>query len=412
MPGLADEKQPVPVLEGATRSGQPLTADSVAKALGPALADSRLGPKVSSVVLDLETGDRLYDKSGDTLATPASTIKLSTAAAALVARGSEYRIETKVVAGPNPGEVVIIGGGDVTLSVDGAGAYPGAGKLSDLATQVKTALAGQAVTKVIVDSSLFTGAGTGPGWAPADIGSWVNTVVPLAVDGGRVDPKDPAGEGAKRQPDPAASAGSAFAKLLSTDKVSVVAGKADVGAREYGKVLSPTIGRLVEFALLRSDNVLAEALARQAALGRGKQASFEGAMEGVQEAVAGLGLTPPTGQVDGSGMSPKNQVPASYLGGLFVRAAKPDHPELRYLFTGLPVAGFSGGLDPRYPPTADGTGVVRAKTGTLTGVDALAGVITTKSGRAVVFVVMADASPSFADARPAIDKAAGQLAKL
>ncbi|WP_412540801.1 D-alanyl-D-alanine carboxypeptidase [Longispora sp. K20-0274] len=411
MPGIADEKPPVPVLESGAQGGQPVSADAVAKALGPALADPRLGPKVTSVVLDLATGEKLYDKGGDTPATPASTIKLSTAAAALVARGSEYRIETKAVAGAQPGEVVIVGGGDVTLSVDGTGAYPGAGKLSDLANQVKTALAGQAPTKVTVDASLFPGSPTAPGWDPHDVGGFVNKVVALATDGGRVDPKL-LYEGGPRQPDPAMSAGTAFAKLLGVPATAVAPGKAAAGAQEYGKVLSPTIGRLVEIALVRSDNVLAEALARQAALGRGKPASFEGAMTGIQEAIGGLGLTPPTGQLDGSGMSAKDQVTAGYLASLYVRAAKPDHPELRYLFTGVPVAGYTGGLDDRYPPTADGAGAVRAKTGTLTGVDALAGVVTTKGGRALVFVVICDASPGLDSARPAIDKAAGQLAKL
>ncbi|MEV6523453.1 D-alanyl-D-alanine carboxypeptidase [Longispora sp. NPDC051575] len=411
MPGLANEPSPAPVLEAAARAGQPLTPDAVARVLATALADPRLGPKVTAVVLDLETGEKVYDKGGDTPAVPASTIKLSTAAAALTARGADYRIETKVVAGAQPGEIVLVGGGDVTLSLDGAGAYPGAAKLSDLANQVKTALVGQALTKVTVDNSAFAGPGTAPGWAPADIGSWVNTVVPVAVDGGRFEAKDPAGEGSKRQPDPSIAAGGALAKLVG-GTVPVALGKADPGAREYGKVLSPTIGRLVEIALLRSDNVLAEALARQVALAKGKPGSFEGAMAGIQETVTGLGLTPPAGQVDGSGMSGRNQVSAGYLGSLLTRAAKPDHPELRYLFTGLPVAGFSGGLDPRYPPTADGAGAVRAKTGTLTGVDALAGLVTTKGGRTVVLVVLCDASPGLDGARAAIDKAAGQLAKL
>ena len=55
----------------------------------------------------------------------------------LAARGPAYRIPTRAVAGANPGEVVIVGGGDPTLAVDKNGFYPGAARLDDLAAQVR-----------------------------------------------------------------------------------------------------------------------------------------------------------------------------------------------------------------------------------------------------------------------------------
>jgi D-alanyl-D-alanine carboxypeptidase/D-alanyl-D-alanine-endopeptidase (penicillin-binding protein 4) len=59
------------------------------------------------------------------------------------------------------------------------------------------------------------------------------------------------------------------------------------------------------------------------------------------------------------------------------------------------VAGFTGSLAYRFtdelrPQTAPGVGVVRAKTGTLTGVHGLAGVILTRDGAALGYVAIAD----------------------
>lgn len=76
---------------------------------------------------------------------------------------------------------------------------------------------------------------------------------------------------------------------------------------------------------------------------------------------------------DGSGLDRADKVSAGLLAGLLALAAGPDHPELRPVLTGLPVAGFSGTLGDRYTATSPATGLIRAKTGTLTGVNSLAG---------------------------------------
>ena len=64
------------------------------------------------------------------------------------------------------------------------------------------------------------------------------------------------------------------------------------------------------------------------------------------------------------------------LARLLQVAADPAHPALRTVLTSLPVAGFTGTLADRFtrPPSRSGAGLVRAKTGTLTGVSTLAGV--------------------------------------
>ena len=72
-------------------------------------------------------------------------------------------------------------------------------------------------------------------------------------------------------------------------------------------------------------------------------------------------------------------------------ASSTDHPALRPVLTGLPVAGFVGSLQARFDDAPAGArGRVRAKTGTLTGVSGLAGVITDLDGNRMAFVAIAD----------------------
>ena len=115
---------------------------------------------------------------------------------------------------------------------------------------------------------------------------------------------------------------------------------------------------------------------------------------------------------DGSGLSRDNVLaPATLLAVLRVAAAA-EHPELRALLTGLPVAGFTGSLEYRFVDAAPAArGRVRAKTGTLRGTSSLAGVVTDLDGTSVAFVLMADRVPLLKTlaARDALDAAAAAI---
>jgi D-alanyl-D-alanine carboxypeptidase/D-alanyl-D-alanine-endopeptidase (penicillin-binding protein 4) len=97
---------------------------------------------------------------------------------------------------------------------------------------------------------------------------------------------------------------------------------------------------------------------------------------------------------------------------LLVLAASPAHPELRAIVGGLPVAGFTGTLDPDSEGfgSSSGLGVVRAKTGSLSTVNTLAGLVVDRDGRLLAFAFMSNGSGAAASARSALDSLAGRVA--
>ncbi|MDG4761561.1 D-alanyl-D-alanine carboxypeptidase/D-alanyl-D-alanine-endopeptidase [Micromonospora sp. WMMD710] len=418
------EPDPSDVLAGPDPNAPVPSPDGVRAALDPLVGAAALGDRVNVSVADVTSGQTLFAKGADDGTVPASVTKLATAVTVLAARGPGYRIPTRAVAGAKPGEVVIVGGGDPTLAVDKRGYYPGAARLDDLAAQVRTALGGTAPTSVIVDGSAYSGPVYGPGWDD-DIptGGYGGAVTALMTDGARKDPGAASG-GAVRVAEPDLTAGRSFAKLLGVPASAVkrgtapaptAAGGAPPPGTELGVVQSPPLIRLVDIMISQSDNLVAEALARQVALARNRPASFDGAAAAMDAELAELGL--PAEEItlsDGSGLSRNNRISPSLLTDLIRLAASTDHPELAGVFGGLPVAGWSGTLDDRYrgaPGTAAGAGAVRAKTGTLTGVHAIAGLVTTADGRLLTFAVLTDKVPGGTDtAQPALDRIAAALA--
>jgi len=380
-----------------------------------ALADPAIAGRLAVSVVDALTGEPVYERGATTPLIPASTAKIPTAIAALTALDPGAGLTTQVVTGARPGDVVLVGGGDPTLAgPEVAQGYPEPARLTELATGVRTAVGPTAVTRVVVDDSLFTGERLGPGWRPGYVsGGAVAPVGALMVDGGRVRPDRVA-----RHADPALAAGEALAALLQPGApVAVERGTAAPGAVVLASVTSPPVPQLVEGMLARSDNDLAEALARHVALAQGRPASFEGAASAVQEvlapALADVGVAPDAvALVDGSGLSRSNRLQPAALTRLLAAAGTDDR--FAPLLTGLPVAGFDGTLERRYR-TGGGVpaaGVVRAKTGTLDGVSALAGLVLTADGRLLAFDLTADGVPTGATrgAEAALDRLAAALA--
>jgi D-alanyl-D-alanine carboxypeptidase/D-alanyl-D-alanine-endopeptidase (penicillin-binding protein 4) len=342
-------------------------------------------------------------------------MKLATATAVLALRGPDYRITTRVVAGRQPGEVVLVGAGDPTLAAGPNATYPESGRLDVLADQVRRALGGVAPTKVIVDTSLFPGPVAGPGWLAVDVnGSFISRIYSLTTDGGRIHPERTGAS--PRYGNTALAAGQIFARLLGLPRSAVAMGVAPkapaagaaptVPGALLGSVQSAPLQRIVDTMLSTSDNVLAEFMARQVALASGEPASFAGAAGAVTDELGKLGL-PLAGVhiVDGSGLSTQNRLTPLLLTSLLSYDAQPANGRLHAIFSGMPVAGWSGTLAGRF--TAKGAtavrGTLRAKTGSLNGVSALAGTLVDADGRMLAFAVMVDKIPPGADAPKAID---------
>lgn len=101
---------------GAPRKEAAAASEGLAAALRPLLADPALGTVRTASVIDTATGQVLYESGARDAMTPASTIKIATAAAALAALGPEHRIRTTVVPGAAPGQILLVGGGDPSLT--------------------------------------------------------------------------------------------------------------------------------------------------------------------------------------------------------------------------------------------------------------------------------------------------------
>jgi serine-type D-Ala-D-Ala carboxypeptidase/endopeptidase (penicillin-binding protein 4) len=409
---------PTPVL-GPLPATAPLATTAGLGAVLDPLASARGLGDFTGAVTDPATGAVLWDHTSGTPLVPGSTGKLLTTAAALLTLNPTDRLATRVVAGPNPGTVILVGGGDPTLTALPAGkegVYPDPSRLTALADAVKKA-AKTPVTKVLVDTSHYSGATLQATWDPADVaGGYVAPVVPVMLDGGRVDPTKQDGP---RVADPALTAGRALAGLLGANTGTVAEGTAEPGATVLGTVVSAPVSDLVEQTIRASDNVLAEVLAREVAVRRKGDPSFAGAADQTLAALSQAGFDV-TGahMVDGSGLSTDDRVPAKLLSAILAAAAAPaqgthDTQFLRPIVTGLPVAGGDGTLDDRFgaaSPAAAGRGVVRAKTGTLTGVSSLAGITTDADGRLLVFALMSNGvNPALV--RPRLDAIAAQLSR-
>ncbi|MEU1350758.1 D-alanyl-D-alanine carboxypeptidase/D-alanyl-D-alanine-endopeptidase [Streptomyces sp. NPDC005786] len=370
--------------------------------LGPLLKDPALGTRRGAVVIDTATGKRLYGVGADIPMTPASTVKIATTVAALTALGPTHRIPTTVRASADRRTVTLVGGGDPTL--DRAG-------LSSLAADTARALKDDGVRSVRLryDTSGYSG----PALHPIGPNENIAPMSALMMDEGRLD--DTSSGPAPRSDDPARDAADAFGELLDEAGIATgdgaAPGRATAKSQPLATHLSAPLSALVERALTNSDNDIAEALARQTALATGEPADFDGGRRAVTAQLRKLGL-PLKGVVfaDGSGLNRKDKVTAALLAGLLARAADQGHPELRPVLTGLPVAGFSGTLSDRYTTKAGGTGLIRAKTGTLTGVNTLSGTVVGPRGRLLAFAFLASGTTAPAEAQSALDALATALA--
>ncbi len=372
------------------------SAGGLAAVLGPVAADPNLG-RLGGRITDASTGKELWQMADDVPLVPASTNKVLTAASALLTLDRQARISTRVVAGSQnaQGPIVLVGAGDPTLSAappDVPTWYRGAPRISDLVEQIHRS--GMTPTTVQVDTSAFTGPTMAPGWDPTDVDNGdIAPIESVMIDAGRIQPST---VNSRRSKTPALDAGRELAKALGLDPAAVTIASAPSGARQLAVVQSaPLVQRLGEM-MDHSDNVLAECIAREVAAAINRPRSFPGAVDAVTNRLSTAHIdTTGVALLDSSGLSVDDRLTAKTLDGTVQAAAGPDQPSLRALLDLLPIAGGSGTLADRFLDQATNQGPagwLRAKTGSLTAINSLVGVVTDRSGRVLTFAFISNAA--------------------
>ena len=387
------------------------TTSGMTAALAAAVANPNLG-NLSGRVTDALTGKQIWEMRANVPMQPASTNKILTAAAALLTLDRNDRVTTKVQAADQtrlPGVVVLVGGGDPTLSAAPRSEdtwYRGAARIADLADQIRQS--GITPTAVQVDTSLFSGPDMAPGWDPDDIaGGDIAPIQSVMLDAGRIQPTTLE---SRRSPTPALDAGRALAVALGLDPVKVTIAPGPADGRQLASVQSAPLMERLRQMMTASDNVMAETIGREVARATGHPSSFAGSVDAVTATLTAAKINM-TGAslVDSSGLSVANLLTSMTLDDVVNAAAGPDQPALRPMVDLLPVAGGSGTLSDRFlgSDQKSSAGWLRAKTGSLTKTNSLAGIVTDVSGRVLTFAFISNNAGM--EGRTRLDALAGVL---
>lgn len=372
------------------------------------LADAQIGPLLDQVVakapastcLTVQIGGHVvYARNPDLPVTPASTQKLVTATALLDQLGPETKLRTSVVAaakprpdGVVPGDVWLVGGGDPLLETkayadhffDQPQLYS---RLEVLADSVAASGVKRIDGRVLGDESRFDQLRVVPSWSPRfvqqhqlgplsaltvndNVTAWPPKQIPLTPDGNAV-------------ADPPANAAQQLALLLSQRGIVVSgtgAGTAPHGAPELAALDSLPLRQIIAEMLQESDNQTAEVLTKGLGLAKAGAGSTAAGVDVIKRTVTALGLPAAgLGSVDGSGLDDTNKQTCRILGDTLANTR-----ESGALSGLLAVAGRTGTLSARFKGSPV-EGRLMAKTGSLNGVSALAGVLPTARGTRLAF---------------------------
>ncbi|MCL1073112.1 D-alanyl-D-alanine carboxypeptidase/D-alanyl-D-alanine endopeptidase [Shewanella dokdonensis] len=155
---------------------------------------------------------------------------------------------------------------------------------------------------------------------------------------------------------------------------------------------SEPLSQLISEMLLDSDNLIADTLLKQAGQQRfGKHAGFAAGSRTVKETLEQFGISMSSSNIaDGSGLSRYNLLSARQLAQLLQQIQR--RPALQWLTEVLPKAGISGTLQYKRPFNRSPLrGAVVAKTGSMSGVQNLAGFLSgdaTHDKNRYLFVVL------------------------
>lgn len=353
-------------------------------------ADALQGARVGIAVRD-EQGRRILDHRAGAPLMPASTMKSVTAATVLATLGPDHRFTTavaptgEVVDGVVRGDLVLRGGGDPVLSTDEYRRWVYPARPTTSIEALADAVADAGITTV--DGGLVADAS---GWQARVAAGWRSSylddhnarrITELTLDAGlEVEVEEPEGEPPQVRlegsPDPVRRTAAVFAAMLAERGVSVrgpvttttlpVAARAPVAS-----IQSPPVAHLLQFAMQRSDNHLADSLLRAAAVDATDSGSWASAHRTTSAVFERLGVATTALRVaDGSGLSRLDRISAAQLADLDAAMMNSQYADVWH--DSQAVAATSGTLSRRLVGTP-GAGRFFGKTGTLDDVKAVVG---------------------------------------
>jgi serine-type D-Ala-D-Ala carboxypeptidase/endopeptidase (penicillin-binding protein 4) len=329
------------------------------------------------MLVDPSTGESIFEYSADSLRMPASLLKIITAVALLDYVEPDFRFTTEILNGAEPNTLIVAGSLDPWMERNGVLAIK-MGRAS-LPKLVKTALKK-------LDS---------------DNGAPIKT---LNIKYSKM-----------HYPDLDFIKSQFVARNVKVTTTRITSEEASLSSKESIAVFqSPPMQKIMDWMLIWSDNTLGNRMAMYASMKAGFGYSESGIQETFVKTLNNLGIDP-TGlvAVDGSGLSRLNRVSAQMLAELLLKTY--DNEKYRIIYGGLPVGGVNGTMRNRFVSSAPkAIGLVRTKTGSLTGVVSLAGYVQ-GGDREYIFVAIADQIPKYPSAaraaRIALDKVLAKFAK-
>lgn len=363
-----------------------------------------LSPPESCLRVDIARAT-VFRHQADRPLIPASTQKVVVGQVALDRLGADHRFRTRVlgaapVDGVVTGDVVLVGGGDPLLTT---ATYAFVRRTADqpltfldgLADALVAAGVRRVTGRIVADDSRYDGLRTVPSWPERyQSENQIGPIGALTVDDGfRLDLPAEGSDDApvrRRVDDPARHAADQLNALLFARGVSVdggtAVGPATPDSPELAAVQSAPLGDVVRQMLEESDNGTAELLTKELGVQAGTGGTTASGTAAVVARAGELGI-PIAGTVmaDGSGLDRGNRSSCDALVAALATSGGVDGA----IGSRLPVAGRTGTLRDRFLGTP-AQGRLRAKTGSLNSVTALAGFVTMSDGRTATFAYIAN----------------------
>lgn len=389
----------------------PIANEQLAVELEAVYAESIAGTGGLTCMSVYRGDEVLFEQQPQPTFTPASTLKIQTAVAALLKLGPDFTFTTSVYADEAPvdgtvNNLYLVGGGDpVLMTADYARSFDGLTPefytdVDELANGVLAEGVRQINGGVLSISRLYDEVRYVPTWperfaTQGQAGPMSSLMINDAFTSWPETPNDREFAdqlGVATNEDPAVHAAAFFDDLLEAREVIPARGQREADPSintdnlfMITSVTSPPMRTIVAQMLRFSDNTTAELLTKQlgvAQTGEGSTAAGTSAIVGILSSAGldGFDLPP----LDGSGLDGANKMTCPQLTTLL------QFPDTRpWLEEALPVAGESGTIADRFRNTS-AEGNLRAKTGSLLNVTALAGYIESSDGDPMTFAYIAN----------------------